>query len=73
MDIYKDNKKINEVLAFKNDLDPSCDDAKIVDEYIKNCVNEYEEKRKILYRAICDFISGMTDSYATDEYRKLLC
>lgn len=29
------------------------------------------QKRKILVRAICDFISGMTDSYAENEYRRI--
>ncbi len=29
------------------------------------------KKRKILVRGICDFISGMTDSYAINEYRKI--
>lgn len=30
------------------------------------------QKRKILVRAICDFISGMTDSYAINEYNKIM-
>lgn len=29
-------------------------------------------KRKILVRGICDFISGMTDSYAINEYHKIV-
>lgn len=33
---------------------------------------EYYEKRKVLIRNIVDFIAGMTDSYAMEEYRKLL-
>lgn len=33
---------------------------------------EYITKRRILVRTICDYISGMTDSYALAEYRKLL-
>jgi len=33
--------------------------------------NNYEQKRKILVRSIADFISGMTDSYAINEYRKI--
>lgn len=32
---------------------------------------EYKLKRKILVRAICDFISGMTDTYAIMEYKKI--
>lgn len=30
--------------------------------------NEYWEKRKLLVRAIVDYISGMTDNYAINEY-----
>lgn len=37
------------------------------------CREEYTEKKNILVRAICDFISGMTDTYAVNEYRKLVC
>lgn len=29
------------------------------------------EKRKILIRAIIDYIAGMTDGYALDEFEKL--
>lgn len=32
---------------------------------------EYKEKRKILVRNICDFIAGMTDTYALNEFRKI--
>lgn len=32
---------------------------------------EYYQKRKILIRHIVDFIAGMTDSYAMNEYKKL--
>lgn len=32
---------------------------------------EYIEKRRILIRGICDYISGMTDTYATNEYNKI--
>lgn len=31
-----------------------------------------EEKHKILVRAICDYISGMTDSNAMNEYHKII-
>ena len=33
---------------------------------------EYTAKRRILVRTICDYIAGMTDSYALAEYRKFL-
>lgn len=42
-----------------------------ITDYCFDCMEEYTEKRKILVRAICDFISGMTDTYALNEYRKL--
>ena len=32
---------------------------------------EYALKRKILVRNICDYISGMTDTYAINEYRRI--
>lgn len=34
--------------------------------------NEYLTKRIILVRGICDFISGMTDSYAMNQYHKII-
>lgn len=40
-------------------------------QYREKCKTEYIAKREILVRAICDFISGMTDTYALNEYRKL--
>ena len=33
---------------------------------------EYKEKRRILVRNICDYISGMTDTYAKNEYHKIM-
>lgn len=40
--------------------------------YIQLIQDEYSKKNKILVFAICDFISGMTDSYAMNEYKKLI-
>lgn len=34
--------------------------------------DEYKEKRKILVRCICDYISGMTDTYAVNEYKRII-
>lgn len=34
--------------------------------------DEYKEKRRVLVRTICDFISGMTDTYATNEYNRII-
>lgn len=33
---------------------------------------EYRQKRQILIRGICDFISGMTDTYAMNEYNRII-
>ena len=32
---------------------------------------EYKQKRKILVRNICDYIAGMTDTYAINEYKRI--
>ena len=41
---------------------------------IKNgFTKEYSQKHVILITAICDFISGMTDTYALAEFRNLEC
>lgn len=37
-----------------------------------NKKKEYVYKRRMLVRAICDYISGMTDSYAISEYGKIV-
>lgn len=47
------------------------EEQKKFSQYCERCQKEYTEKRKILVRAICDFISGMTDTYALNEYRRL--
>ena len=60
------------VPEFKDSLDETSKEYSIVTEYLDSCLTEYREKQKILVRSICDFISGMTDTYATEEYRKLL-
>lgn len=36
------------------------------------CYEEYRLKRQILIRGICDFISGMTDTYAMNEYSRII-
>lgn len=66
-DEYKD---FSEVL---DALDPNSHEYMEIKQYCEKCINEYTEKKKILVRAICDFISGMTDTYAINEYRKLIC
>ena len=57
---------------FKDQLNPEDPNYNIVTNYIESKKEEYTKKKKILICAICDFISGMTDSYAMNEYRKLL-
>lgn len=60
------------VTRFRDSLPSSSPEYMKVTEYIDKCTNEYCEKKKILVRSICDFIAGMTDTYAIDEHRKLL-
>lgn len=35
-------------------------------------IEEYKFKRRVLVRAICDYIAGMTDSYAKKEYDSIV-
>ena len=53
------NEKL--VLEYLKDGDNSCAEKDIV----------IFEKRRILVRAITDYIAGMTDGYALEEYEKL--
>ena len=57
------SKPLNEklVLEYLKDGDNSCAEKDIV----------IFEKRRILVRAITDYIAGMTDGYALEEYEKL--
>lgn len=65
------NKEIEEITLTKLD-------DKLIVEYLENV--DYSrtdediiiyEKRRILIRAITDYIAGMTDGYALEEYEKL--
>ena len=65
------NKEIEEITSKSLD-------EKIILEYIKKSDSLYTqkdvvifEKRRILVRAITDYIAGMTDGYALEEYQKL--
>lgn len=49
------------------------DEWQEISDYKERCVEEYKMKNRILVRAICDFISGMTDTYAITEFRNLAC
>ena len=41
-------------------------------QFDENKKKEYVYKRRMLVRAICDYIAGMTDSYAISQYKKLI-
>ena len=69
----KDLSAYRDVSDFLARLDPGGQDFQQVQAYMLRCTEEYTEKKNILVRAICDFISGMTDTYAVNEYRKLVC
>ena len=50
----------------------------LISKYLEDKTNErcedeiiIYEKRKILVRAITDYIAGMTDGYALEEYERL--
>lgn len=60
------------VSEFQNQFNTDDPNYDVIANYIESNKDEYTKKQKILICAICDFISGMTDSYAMNEYRKLL-
>lgn len=74
--IFGDFRRVTEnVIDFENG-----DNVLVKEEWMKitgrrACLpgekDEYREKRKILVRNICDFVAGMTDSYARREYHKI--
>lgn len=78
--IYKEIRKVSEnVIDFRegkidlvnDEIDKICKyDLKKNEKNID--VEEYILKRKIVVRIIVDHISGMTDRYAIDEYKRLL-
>lgn len=57
---------------FRDTFEEGSDEFIKISAYINSCTNEYQEKKRILVRSICDFISGMTDTYAIEEHKKLL-
>lgn len=67
-----DFSRYDSVQDFLDSLEDE-EDQDYVTNYIDECVAEYQQKKKILLLAICDFISGMTDTYALNEYRRLIC
>ncbi len=48
------------------------DFSKVDHNEIMKHLDEYLLKRRILVRGICDFIAGMTDSYAINEYNRIV-
>ncbi len=69
----RDLSAYEDIPAFLETLEEGSAEYRQVDAYVNGCRREYAEKKKLLVRAICDFISGMTDTYAVNEYRKLVC
>lgn len=75
--IYKETIK-----QYENTINLNVSDVGIVKKEIGRMINptqiecsekqkEYFEKQKILVRAIVDYIAGMTDSYAVNEYNRI--
>lgn len=64
---------INDIIDFKEGNTESIKNefSKIVLHSDEDDDYEYFLKKKILIRTICDYISGMTDSYAMEEYNKI--
>lgn len=74
--IYNDFMRVKNSTGQINDIIDLVNSSSyaIEDEFnrIKEHSNdEYAEKHKILVRNICDYIAGMTDSYAVAEYNKI--
>ena len=68
----RDLSAYDNVKEFLDTFEENSEKFARISSYISSCTDEYREKKKILVRSICDFISGMTDAYATEEHRKLL-
>ena len=66
--INHDLSAFNSVQEFQNYLGNGIE-ATGVANYVAQCKAEYHAKQKILVLAICDFISGMIDTYALNAYR----
>lgn len=62
---FGNHKVINDEI--RNITDSDLSDPRLGLEFY----NEYKIKRKILVRNICDFIAGMTDTYAINEYNRI--
>lgn len=70
--VNHDLSAFNSVQEFLDSLSNGVE-ATVVENYITQCKTEYHSKQRILVLAICDFISGMTDTYALNAYRELTC
>ena len=68
--VKKEFSRITQTIVRDSEVTDETDSSYIIlpdDDY-----DEYLMKRKILVRCICDFISGMTDTYATNEYNRIV-
>lgn len=64
-----DNKVSDNVIHFSTgDIDLV---RKEIEKIKESGTEEYKIKKKVLVRCIVDYIAGMTDSYATDEYNRI--
>lgn len=62
--------RMTQTIAKKSEVDMTNDNTPI---FLPDSVfDEYLMKRRILVRCICDFISGMTDTYAINEYNRIV-
>lgn len=68
------------VKKYNNAINFTVSDHSVVNKEIQQIINikadasgkdEYFEKQKILVRAIVDYIAGMTDNYAVNEYNRI--
>lgn len=59
----------HEVIKKELDLITNYDLSK---EPTTSLTEEYKNKRHVLVKTICDFISGMTDTYAINEYNRIV-
>ena len=69
MRVKNSTDQINDIIDLVNSSSYAIEDE--FDRIKEHSNDEYTEKHKILVRNICDYIAGMTDSYAVAEYNKI--
>lgn len=74
-DFINSKDKINDVIDLnegsQNAIRQEYNNIHKADELDEDLAHEYKLKRKILVRDICDYIAGMTDTYANAQYEKI--